>query len=591
NIGVGNLTADITYPESMSGPASISGLAPGAQDSMVITYTPTVPGIEFGTIVVDGSGSGAAVSNIPFDANAGELAFDLENRPAGWRNYSLAGEPWTAPSGSVISDRWTWWGGPDAHSGTGFYGVYGYEPYWGGVDDYLVSPRYNNTDVLEVLSFYTAGYYNSGGSDPDSINVWVSTEMPVMGFEEIPGPGPGGMLSRVDTGFVNTDAFTMVYASVPDYYYEPVNIDLSSYGTDVWVLIHSMQAGWRLRVDDLATPDIYISQEPILNAVARYNFGTTSPAGDTVSLGIINSGVEDLVIDSLELANGSAYNLDLVDAEFPVTVMQDSIIYFPVVFAPYEDGPAMDTLMYYSNYTEGNMDANGYGTATTVLSGLSLNAPPQPVMLLTPDNNAVLTIDSENADGETGIFWTNSSDPDGNEIEYILELVFENTGDTLDTALSVTNFFLSHAEALEYMVDVGVTQLEVTWNVFAEDGFSYSPSSNGPFNLVIDGGWALSVDNNTIPEVFALHNNYPNPFNPVTNIGYDIPELSKVNIDIYNIAGNKVKTLVSKEHQPGRYKIQWNATNEFGAPVATGMYIYKIRAKDFVSVKKLLLMK
>ena len=141
------------------------------------------------------------------------------------------------------------------------------------------------------------------------------------------------------------------------------------------------------------------------------------------------------------------------------------------------------------------------------------------------------------------------------------------------------------------MVDAGVTHLDIMWDVYADDGFVGVESSNGPWSLTIDGGWALSVDNNTIPEVLALHNNYPNPFNPVTNIGYDIPEISKVSIDIYNIAGNKVKTLVSKEHQPGRYKVQWNATNESGAPVATGMYIYKIRAKDFVSVKKLLLMK
>ena len=77
----------------------------------------------------------------------------------------------------------------------------------------------------------------------------------------------------------------------------------------------------------------------------------------------------------------------------------------------------------------------------------------------------------------------------------------------------------------------------------------------------------------------------------ITNIRYDIPEVSDVKIDIYNLAGKKVKTLVSSNHQPGRYKIQWNATNESGAPVSTGMYIYKIRAKDFVSVKKLLLMK
>ena len=153
-------------------------------------------------------------------------------------------------------------------------------------------------------------------------------------------------MMRIDTGFVNTAAFTKVYSSIPPYNYEGVTVDLSSYDSDVWVLIQALSPigsnSWMLRVDDLATPDIYISQEPILNAVARYNFGTTSPAGDTVSLGIINSGVQDLIIDSLELANGSAYNLDLVDAEFPVTVMQDSIVRFPVVFAPYEDGPAMD---------------------------------------------------------------------------------------------------------------------------------------------------------------------------------------------------------------------------------------------------------
>ena len=169
--------------------------------------------------------------------------------------------------------------------------------------------------------------------------------------------------------------------------------------------------------------------------------------------------------------------------------------------------------------------------------------------------------------------------------------MIETTGDTLDTLVSASPFFLSHQEIVEYMEDVDVTQIDIMWDVYASDGFEDVESSNGPWSLTIDAGWVLSVDNNTIPEVFALHNNYPNPFNPVTNIGYDIPELSRVSIDIYNIAGNKVKTLVSKEHQPGRYKVQWNATNESGAPVATGMYIYKIRAKDFVSVKKLLLMK
>ena len=94
-----------------------------------------------------------------------------------------------------------------------------------------------------------------------------------------------------------------------------------------------------------------------------------------------------------------------------------------------------------------------------------------------------------------------------------------------------------------------------------------------------------------IPDVYALHNNYPNPFNPVTNITYDIPEVANVSLDIYNVMGQKVRTLVAGSHEPGRYRVLWNATNDFGEGLSSGMYIYKIQAGDFVSVKKLILMK
>ena len=101
----------------------------------------------------------------------------------------------------------------------------------------------------------------------------------------------------------------------------------------------------------------------------------------------------------------------------------------------------------------------------------------------------------------------------------------------------------------------------------------------------------LALDDIGLPEVFALYNNYPNPFNPVTNITYDIPEVAQVTLDVYNIAGQKVRTLAQGLHEPGRYRIQWNATNDYGKPLSSGMYIYRIHAGDFVSVKKLILMK
>jgi hypothetical protein len=95
----------------------------------------------------------------------------------------------------------------------------------------------------------------------------------------------------------------------------------------------------------------------------------------------------------------------------------------------------------------------------------------------------------------------------------------------------------------------------------------------------------------TLPDVFALHQNYPNPFNPVTSIRYDLPVAANVQVDVYSLLGQKVKTLVRGAHQPGFHAVQWNGTNDMGSPVASGMYICRIQADRFNAVKKLILMK
>jgi hypothetical protein len=136
-----------------------------------------------------------------------------------------------------------------------------------------------------------------------------------------------------------------------------------------------------------------------------------------------------------------------------------------------------------------------------------------------------------------------------------------------------------------------VHHVTVDWNVGAMDVWDETPSSNGPFQFTLDLSATLGIDESTLPDVFALHNNYPNPFNPVTNITYDIPEVANVSLEIYNVMGQKVRTLASGSHEPGRYRVLWNATNDFGEGLSSGMYIYKIQAGDFVSVKKLILMK
>jgi hypothetical protein len=91
---------------------------------------------------------------------------------------------------------------------------------------------------------------------------------------------------------------------------------------------------------------------------------------------------------------------------------------------------------------------------------------------------------------------------------------------------------------------------------------------------------------NSIPTEFQLMQNYPNPFNPTTTIIFDLPKQSHVILKIYNILGQEVKTLVNETKNPGSYHLNFNATE-----LASGVYIYRIRAGEFTSTKKMMLIK
>ena len=90
---------------------------------------------------------------------------------------------------------------------------------------------------------------------------------------------------------------------------------------------------------------------------------------------------------------------------------------------------------------------------------------------------------------------------------------------------------------------------------------------------------------------YKVHNNFPNPFNPVTTLRYDLPEDAMVNITIYDMMGRIVSNLVSSQQNAGYKSIQWDATNNLGEPVSAGMYIYMIQAGDFRQTKKMVLLK
>ncbi len=104
---------------------------------------------------------------------------------------------------------------------------------------------------------------------------------------------------------------------------------------------------------------------------------------------------------------------------------------------------------------------------------------------------------------------------------------------------------------------------------------------------------ATSVDdrNENAPETYVLAQNFPNPFNPETMIKYHLPKDSEVKLSIYNIFGQLVRTLVDKKQEAGFQSVEWDSQNEFGVPVASGVYIYRLEADHFVQTRKMLLLK
>jgi hypothetical protein len=112
-----------------------------------------------------------------------------------------------------------------------------------------------------------------------------------------------------------------------------------------------------------------------------------------------------------------------------------------------------------------------------------------------------------------------------------------------------------------------------------EGSMKISNSALNKFKVKLTGDGQL-------PKEFALTQNYPNPFNPSTTIKYDLPIDSRVSLKLSNILGQEVVTLVNEEQKAGYKSVEWNASS-----MASGVYFYRLQAGEFVSSKKLLLLK
>jgi len=170
---------------------------------------------------------------------------------------------------------------------------------------------------------------------------------------------------------------------------------------------------------------------------------------------------------------------------------------------------------------------------------------------------------------------------------YIGQLDTTNAnGDSCDTYYNIfldPEFISSddfHLQANSPCVDAGDPSLPLDPDTTVADigAFYFDQSAAEPIVVLL-------------PKTFALHPNWPNPFNATTMIRYDVSRPGLVRLTIYNLLGQEVARLVDRRQLAGTYTIAWDGTSALGAPVASGIYIYQLKAGDFMEAKKVVLIR
>lgn len=178
-----------------------------------------------------------------------------------------------------------------------------------------------------------------------------------------------------------------------------------------------------------------------------------------------------------------------------------------------------------------------------------------------------------------------------NTYDYAMVEVSSNNGNTWQPVVEYTGTLSSWTQQTLDITRYAnrSTQMKVRFRVVSDP----STTADGWYvdDIVINtycvsGLTGISNNNTGVPQVFALEQNYPNPFNPSTSIKYQIPKQAIVSIKVFDILGREVATLVNEKKDAGFYEVNFDASN-----FASGMYFYKITAGEFVSTKKMALIK
>jgi len=245
-----------------------------------------------------------------------------------------------------------------------------------------------------------------------------------------------------------------------------------------------------------------------------------------------------------------------------------------------------------ANYTVSASDGYAASSTSLNLTVTAVNDAPAAFDWVSTASDTI-KISQSNLTDTYELKWSESKDVEGDAIDYLLYAQIgvypaEEVYDTTSTSVQIT-----YEEFLEPVFELfpmlpGAT---VRFSLLASDGKDTIKVTGDDRILFVNRYDYLSIAAEGIPLEFALHENYPNPFNPTTTLRFDLPEVSDITLIIYNMLGQKVRTFDYQNTSAGYHSVTWDATNDLGQQVGAGVYLYQLQTKNFVKTRKMVLLK
>ena len=339
-----------------------------------------------------------------------------------------------------------------------------------------------------------------------------------------------------------------------------------------------------VRVDML---QIRESDYLVVAATHGRGFFSTSAfsSGIRITLSDITGSEDENTIVTLN-ATGSVTNAITFTASTDTTAVSASIVDTILTLTPIPNWHGLANVTVYA------ADGNSTDSTSFKLTVAPVNDAPTAFEWVSSALDTINITRSNLTDTYTLQWGTSTDAADGDSINY---LVYAKIGvypaeEIYDT--TVTTLSRTYQEILDNVFEGSpVNAATVKYSVSATDGTDTVKVTGDDRVVFVNRYEYLSTVSEGIPLEFALHENYPNPFNPTTTLRFDLPDISDVTLTIYNMLGQRVKTFNMNDTPAGYHSIKWNATNDYGDPVGAGVYLYQLRTNQYVKTRKMVLLK